>query len=160
MKYCSNEPDEKWMKMALRQAQIAMEAGEIPIGTVIVKDNQIIASAHNLTSQNPLYHAEKLAIESLLPNPDKFLYDCALYCTIEPCAMCAGIMIWARIGKVVFGAYDDKAGACGSLYNLLQDANMNHNPLVTGGVLADECRLLMQTFFQKKRVSNKKNFTE
>jgi tRNA(adenine34) deaminase len=152
--------DEYWMHFALQEAKQALREDEIPIGAVLVRKNEIIASAHNQTKRNPLAHAEKLTIEKALTHADKFLDDCTLYCTIEPCAMCAGIIIWARLERIVFGAYDEKAGACGSLYHLLFDKRINHNPQVTSGILAEECRDLIQSFFQEKRAAVKKNFTK
>jgi tRNA(adenine34) deaminase len=151
--------DEYWMQFAILEAKKALEEDEIPIGAVIVQDDVLIATAYNQTRKNPLAHAEKIAIESLLPTSQKYLQDCVLYCTVEPCVMCTGLIILARVGRLVFGTYDDKAGACGSLYHLLQDARLNHHPKIISGILADECKFLIQSFFQEKRISDKKNFT-
>ncbi|MCK4695065.1 MAG: nucleoside deaminase, partial [Candidatus Cloacimonetes bacterium] len=106
-------PNEHWMEFALKEARLARQENEVPIGAVLVKNNQIITSDHNRTNQlkNPLAHAEKLVIENTVSKGEKYLYEYTLYVTVEPCLMCAGIIIWARVGKVVFGCYDPKAGA-------------------------------------------------
>ena len=142
---------DKWMKIALLEAQKAFQKDEIPIGAVIVKDNKIIAKNHNRTNEfNQLAHAEKLVLEKAV-KIDKFLYDYTLYVTIEPCLMCAGAIIWSRVGKVVFGSYDFKAGAAGSVYNVLFDKNFNFQPELISGILSSNCAELMRCFFQKKR---------
>jgi len=144
--------DEYWMKLALREAESALNENEVPIGAVLVKDDKIIVADHNRTNQfnNNLVHAEKLVIEEAVKT-DKFLYDYTLYVTIEPCLMCAGLIIWSRVGKVVFGSYDEKAGAVGSVYNALLDKNFNHHPKVVSGVLKDECSDILREFFRKRR---------
>ena len=145
--------NEYWMNIALEQAQLALRENEVPIGAIIVKNNEIIAADHNRTRQlnNNLAHAEKLVIDSVIDSGEKFLYDHTLYVTVEPCLMCAGMIIWSRVGKVVFGCYDPKAGAVGSIYNALQDKSFNHNPEVIYGVLAAECSELITRFFRQKR---------
>ena len=146
--------NEDWMKIALEQAQLAFRKDEVPIGALLVRNNNLIAANHNRTNQlnDPLAHAEKLTIEKAIKQGNKFLYDCTLYVTVEPCLMCAGTIIWSRVGKVVFGCYDPKAGAVGTIYNALQDSNFNHNPEVISGVLANECSELITRFFRKKRL--------
>lgn len=142
-----------WMQKALTEAKLALSRQEIPIGAVLVRNNEIIAQNHNRTNQlnNPLAHAEKLVIDEALKKGYKFLSDCQLYVTVEPCLMCAGTIIWSRIGKVIFGCYDEKAGAVGSVYNALLDKNFNHNPEVISGIMATECSQLISQFFRQKR---------
>ena len=145
--------DEYWMKLALEQAQLAFRENEVPIGALLVRDNNLIAANHNRTNKlnNPLAHAEKLVIEEAIKRGKKFLTDCTLYVTVEPCLMCAGTIIWSRVAKVVFGCHDSKAGAVGSIYNSLLDKNFNHNPEVVRGILAEECSELITRFFREKR---------
>lgn len=144
--------DKYWMKIALEEARSAFTENEVPIGAVLVKKQQIIARDHNRTQQleNNLAHAEKLVIEKALQH-DKFLYDYTLYTTLEPCLMCSGMIIWARVGRVVFGCFDAKAGAAGSVYNVLRDKSFNHHPQVKLGMLETECQKLIQDFFSSKR---------
>ncbi len=141
------------MKAALDQARAAFSKNEIPIGAVLVKDGKIVAADHNRTREqnNPLAHAENLIINNLIQSGEKFLNDYTLYVTVEPCLMCSGMIIWSRVGRVVFGCYDEKAGAAGSVYNTLLDRNFNHHPILKTGVMENECRQLIQEFFQKKR---------
>ena len=145
--------DEYFMRMALKEAAKAEKLGEIPVGAILVKDNEIIATAHNLTSgkNSPLGHAEKLVIEKALASDEKYLYNYTLYVTLEPCIMCSGIIVLSRVGRVVFGCSDPKAGAAGSLYHLLQDKRLNHRPEVTNGILETECAQILTSFFNKKR---------
>ena len=145
--------DEFWVKIALEEAEKALREDEIPIGAILIKDGKIVARNHNRTNQmkNSLAHAEKLVIEEVIAKGEKYLSDYTLYVTIEPCMMCAGTIVWARVGKVVFGSFDEKAGAVGSIYNVLLDKNFNHHPQVVSGVLAEECSNLMKDFFRSKR---------
>ncbi|MCF7793952.1 MAG: tRNA adenosine(34) deaminase TadA [Candidatus Cloacimonetes bacterium] len=144
---------EYWMQKALEEAKKAFAETEIPIGAALVRNNELIAANHNRTNQfnDPLAHAEKLVIEAAIRNGNKFLQDCTLYITVEPCLMCAGLIIWSRIGKVFFGCYDEKAGAVGSIYNALLDKSFNHNPEIVSGVLARECSEIITRFFKEKR---------
>jgi len=146
-------PDEYWMQLAIDEARSALQENEVPIGALLVKNNQLILSAHNRTNKtnSTLAHAEKLVIEEVISNGEKFLNDYTLYVTVEPCLMCAGTIIWSRVGRVVFGCYDTKAGAAGSIYNALLDRNMNHNPELVSGVCEEECSNLMKDFFRSKR---------
>ena len=141
------------MNIALKEAQIAFAEDEIPVGAVLVCNDKLIARAHNSTQRlnSSLAHAEKLAIEKAQQKLGKWLYDCKLYVTLEPCVMCAGIIILSRVKSVIFGAYDEKNGACGSLYNLLLDRRFNHNPEVKFGTLANESSRLLKRFFDNKR---------
>lgn len=145
--------EEYWMNFAIEEAKKALEEDEVPIGAVLIKDHQIVATNHNRTRQlnNGLAHAEKLVIEEIISFGEKFLYDHTLYVTVEPCLMCAGIIIWSRVGKVVFGCFDPKAGAVGSIYNALLDKNFNHHPEVISGVCEKECSNLITNFFKERR---------
>ncbi len=143
-----------YMYMALQQAKIALKHDEVPVGAIIVKDNKVIAKAYNRRQkkQNALYHAEVLAIDKACKKLHSFrLTDCTMYVTLEPCPMCAGAIINARLGKVVFGAYDQKRGCVGSIYNLLTDNRFNHNPQVEGGIMEKECAGILSDFFKQKR---------
>ena len=141
------------MNFALKEARLALLENEVPIGAILVKDNKIVASEHNRTGQlnSGLAHAEKLVIEKIISCGEKYLYDYSLFVTVEPCLMCTGIIIWARVGKVIFGCYDPKAGAVGSIYNTLLDKNFNHHPEVISGVKKKECSELLKDFFKDKR---------
>jgi tRNA(adenine34) deaminase len=151
--------DQVWMRKALRQAQAAAEADEVPVGAVIVRDGQLLAAAHNGREQlrDPTAHAEMLAItQAAAAVEDWRLEGCTLYVTLEPCAMCAGAIVLARIPRVVFGASDAKAGAVRSLFELLSDRRLNHRAEVVGGVLGAECGHLLSHFFAGKRALGKK----
>src|SRR5256885_3455435 len=142
------------MAAALEQARRAAASDEGPIGAVVIRGDEVIAEAHNETvaRQNPTYHAEFLAIERALEalETDR-LTDCTLYVTIEPCAQCAGAIVLAKVGELVFGAYDEKAGMCGSVGDLVRHPRLNHRVGVTGGVEAEECGELLREFFAAKR---------
>jgi len=142
------------MDAALQQARLAASKDEVPIGAVVMRGDEVIAEAHNETvaRQNPMYHAEFLAIERALDalEADR-LTDCTLYVTLEPCAQCAGAIVLAKVGKLVFGAYDEKAGMCGSLGDLVRHPRLNHRVEVKGGVEAKECGELLKDFFAAKR---------
>lgn len=143
-----------FMKQAILQAKKAAEADEVPVGAVIVFDGKIIARAYNKRqySNNGVAHAEILAIEKACRKIGSWrLIDCDLYVTLEPCPMCAGAAINSRLRSVNFGAYDKKAGCCGTLYNLPADNRFNHNCSVTGGILEKECAELLSRFFAAKR---------
>ena len=142
------------MLEALKEAELAKLEDEVPIGCVIVKDNQIIARAHNQReiTNNPLGHAETLAIKkaSEVLN-DWQLVDCDLYVTIEPCIMCGGAIIQSRIRKVIYGAPDLKGGAFGSSINILDAQNINHRPEIVKGILEEECTKIIKDYFKSKR---------
>ena len=144
----------KYMKLALEEAKLAEVQDEVPVGCVIVKDDKVIAKAHNLreTNNDPLGHAETLAIKkaSEVLN-DWQLVDCELYVTIEPCIMCAGAIIQSRIKKVIYGAPDLKGGAFGSSINVLEAENINHRPEIVEGVLEKECTEIIKNYFKSKR---------
>ena len=148
---------EKFMKQALIQAQKAYEIEEIPVGAVIVKDGKIIAKAYNQkeTKGDPVAHAEILAIQRASKKLGRWrLDDCDLYVTLEPCSMCAGAIIQARINNLYIGTSDHKTGACGSVLNLLQDYTFNHKVNVTTGIMKNECEKILKDFFHYLR--NKK----
>lgn len=148
----------RYMQYALKEAERAYEAGEVPVGCVIVLNNEIIGKAHNQreTLQDPTAHAEVLAITQAAAALKSWRLEGAkLYVTLEPCPMCAGAIILARIAEVYFGAYDPKAGCCGTLMNLLEDPRFNHMPRVEGGVMAAQCGGILSAFFQNIRASRK-----
>ena len=148
-----------WMQLALQQAAQAQEAGEVPVGAVIVHREHLIAAAFNQREQlrDPTAHAEMLAItQAAAARNDWRLNDCVLYVTLEPCPMCAGAIVQARIPLVVYGAADPKAGAVQSLYQILSDARLNHRCEVVSGILADQCGLLLTHFFRRQRELGKK----
>ncbi|MBI4932322.1 MAG: nucleoside deaminase [Actinobacteria bacterium] len=142
------------MRLALAEAAAAELHGDVPIGAVVVRDGVVVARRHNereLTG-DPTAHAEVLALRDAAAQVGHWrLLDCTLYVTLEPCVMCAGALVNSRIGAVVYGATDPKAGAVESLYHVCADDRLNHRPPVEGGVLADECGLLLKAFFAARR---------
>ena len=147
-------PNIAYMQEALKQAQEAYHQDEVPVGAVIIFKNQIIARAHNHieTFKDATAHAEMIAITQAMHYLDsKWLYDCTMYVTLEPCSMCAGALVLSRIQNVVFGAKDFKTGACGSVFNIVNNNQLNHKVNVQGGILKEECRQLIQDFFKQKR---------
>ena len=152
------ENKEKFMKEALKEAQKAYNKEEVPVGAVIVKDNKIIARAHNLkeTSLNAVSHAEILAIQKACKKLGAWrLIDCDMYVTLEPCSMCAGALINSRIRKLYIGTNDPKTGACGSKLNLLEDIEFNHTIEIERGVMQEECETILKDFFKFLRERNK-----
>lgn len=148
------EDSEKYMQEALKEAKKAFDAGEVPIGAVMVQNGEIIARGHNLrnTSKNPLCHAEIDVInEAAAMIGDWRLEDCTLFVTVEPCPMCAGAIVQARIPKVVFGTRNSKAGCAGSILNILNEPKFNHQVVVEEGVLQEDCSELMRLFFRRFR---------
>ena len=147
-------PDEQWMREALALAAEAAAAGDVPVGAVIVRDDRAIAKAANRTvrDQDPTGHAELLAIREAARTIGEWrLERCTLYVTLEPCAMCAGGIVLARLDRVVFGAFDEKAGMAGSVGDLLRHPRLNHRPQVQAGVLAAETGTLLSEFFRTRR---------
>jgi tRNA(adenine34) deaminase len=147
-------PDELFMREALELARRAEAAGEVPVGAVIVGESGIIARGWNqpIGSCDPTAHAEIMALrEAARVRGNYRLPGCTLYVTLEPCPMCAGALVHARIDRLVYGASDPRAGAAGSVFNLVQTAELNHRMEVTGGVLAEECRAQLQEFFRSRR---------
>jgi len=146
--------DEIYMAEALKEAEKAFEKDEVPVGCVIVHKGQIIARGHNQIEllKDPTAHAEMLALTSAAAFLNsKWLNDATIYVTIEPCSMCAGAMVLARIKNLVYGADDPKTGACGSVFDIVDNKKLNHRIKVTKGVLKSECAALLKEFFKKKR---------
>jgi len=149
-----NKSHEKWMKLALEQARLAQAMDEVPVGSVLVQDDQLIASAHNqpISNHDPTAHAEIQLLRKAGKKLNNYRFpNTTLYVTLEPCTMCLGAMIHARIDQVVFGAYDQKTGVCGSCQDLTASDCFNHSIELQGGVLVNECKELLQQFFKKKR---------
>jgi tRNA(adenine34) deaminase len=147
------------MRLALGEAREALADGEVPIGAVVVHQERVIGSAHNQREmlRDPTAHAEMIAITQAAEALGSWrLIDCALYVTLEPCPMCAGAIVQARLPTVIYGATDPKAGACHTLYQITADPRLNHRAAVIGGVLADECRAILQEFFAGQRALGKK----
>ncbi len=148
--------DAHWMRLALEQARLAAADGEVPVGAVVVRDGQLIATGRNASIGNhdPSAHAEIVALRAAASALGNYrLDDCALFVTLEPCAMCSGAMLHARLKRVVFGAADQRTGAAGSVLDLFADARLNHQTEVQGGVLADEAARALQAFFKIRRVN-------
>ena len=148
------------MQLALEQARFAVVASEVPVGAVLVHQGVVIAAGHNLTIQNndPTAHAEMVVIRKAAQHlKNHRLEDCELFVTLEPCAMCSGAMLHARLKRVVYGAPDPKTGTAGSVLNLFSQKKLNHQSEVLGGVMSEECALLLQSFFQTKRNEQKAN---
>ena len=146
--------DEKWMALAIEQAKLAEKINEGPVGAVLVQDDQLIASAHNqpITNHDPTAHAEIQLLRAAGKQLNNYrLPNTTLYVTLEPCTMCLGAMIHARVSHVVFGAYDQKTGVCGSCQDLSTSECFNHTIDIDGGVLANDCKQLLQEFFKKRR---------
>ena len=146
--------DERYMRLALDEARLAAEEGEVPIGAVVVCDGEVVARAHNRreTDRDPSAHAEHVAMVAASRTLDRWrLTGCTVYVTLEPCLMCAGLMVNARIDRCVFGASDPKGGALGTLFDVSHDARLNHEFEVTAGVLADEAAEQLRAFFRARR---------
>ena len=146
--------DDHFMRMALDEASIAYNEGEVPVGAVLVKDGKVISKAHNQREniKDPTGHAEIITLRHGSKEEDNWrLTGFTLYVTKEPCIMCAGAMVNARLGRLVYGCKDDKGGAVGSLYNILSDKRLNHQVEVVSGVLEEECSEILKRFFQNRR---------
>jgi tRNA(adenine34) deaminase len=146
--------DEYFMRLALREAERAVEHEDVPIGAVVVHDGEVIATGCNERElrQDPTAHAELLALRAAAAKLGSWrVLDAVLYVTLEPCAMCAGAIVLARVPRVVFGAWDPKAGAAGSVLDVLAEPRLNHRPEVAGGLLAPECGALLSSFFASRR---------
>jgi len=146
--------DDLFMRLALREAGRALEHEDVPIGAVVVHGGEVIASAHNERElrQDPTAHAEILALREAAGALGSWrVLDAVLYVTLEPCAMCAGAIVLARLARVLYGAADPKAGACGSVLDVLSESRLNHRPVVSGGLLAGECGELLSAFFAARR---------
>lgn len=152
-----NVTDNRYMKLAIDQALIAEENGDVPIGAVIVHQNQVIGRAYNQREQlqDPTAHAEIIALTQAAAFLESWrLLDCTIYVTLEPCCMCAGAMVLARMKRLVYGCDDPKTGAVKSLYNIVQDERLNHKVEVTSGVMSEECSAVLQDFFKRRRIEN------
>ena len=148
--------NQMFMQEAIREAQKAAQADEVPIGVVVVFENKIIARSHNQVEilKDPTAHAEMIALTSATNYmSSKWLQECSLYVTLEPCSMCAGALVLARLGHLYFGAKDPKAGACGSVINIANHKELNHRVDIQGDILSEQCGLLLSDFFKKKRKS-------
>ncbi len=146
--------DNKWMAIAIEQAKKASQLGEVPVGAVLILNDKLVAQAHNqpISTNDPTAHAEiQLLRIAGIELKNYRLPNSTLYVTLEPCAMCLGAMIHARVSRVVFGAYDEKTGVCGSCADLSNSPYFNHSLDITGGVLAEDCKNLLQDFFIQKR---------
>jgi len=155
----SNE-DQQFMKLAIEQAKVAEENGDVPIGAVIVYKDQVIGRAYNQREQlnDPTAHAEIIALTQAAAYLSSWrLNGCTIYVTLEPCPMCAGALVLARIDRLVYGCDDPKAGACKSLYNIVQDERLNHRLEVASGILEKDCSEQLQGFFAHRRQENKLN---
>lgn len=146
--------DDAFMRLAFAQAELALAKGEVPVGAVVVREGQVIAQAHNRREEtgNPLHHAEMLAMEQAAQALNGWrLNECTLYVTLEPCPMCAGAMVMAQLGRLVYGAYDESQGCCGSVYLLVEDPAFHARTRCLGGVMEEQCSGLLKRFFQGKR---------
>ncbi len=151
--------DERMMRQALVGAERALESDDVPVGAVVVHEGSIIGRGYNQREllQDPTAHAEMIALTAAASAMETWrLEGCTMYVTLEPCVMCAGALVLARMERLVFGAYDPKAGACGSVYNVVEDERLNHRLQVTSGILADECGAMLTEFFARKRAMGKK----
>lgn len=154
LNFTTHPDDERYMRMALQQAERALESEDVPVGAVVVHDGQVIGRGCNQRErlQDPTAHAEMIALSAAAAAVGHWrLTDCTLYVTLEPCAMCAGALVLARVARLVYGASDPKAGACGSLFQLHNDPRLNHRLPATAGVLAEPCGELLREFFRRRR---------
>lgn len=150
----NQSPHNFFMSQAFRLAETAFEKGEVPVGAVVVFENRVIGRGYNQTESlnDPTAHAEMIAISSACATMEnKYLTDCTLYVTLEPCPMCAGAIVWSKLKTVVFGAMDEKVGSCGSLFNIANHKQLNHQTEIIQGVMEHDCSYLLKEFFRKKR---------
>jgi tRNA(adenine34) deaminase len=148
------ELDRQFMQQALSQAKLAAAAGEVPVGAVLVRDGQIISTGFNrpITNSDPSAHAEMMALRAAAQSESNYrLPGTTLYVTLEPCTMCAGAMLHARVERVVFGAADPKTGAAGSVLNIFSEKQINHQTQVEGGIMGEECGQVLRDFFKERR---------
>jgi tRNA(adenine34) deaminase len=154
MHHAAHTTDEDFMRMALTEAAKAAASGETPVGAVLVIGDAVIARAHNMREawQDPAAHAELLAVREASARLGRWrLHDATVYVTLEPCLMCAGALVLARVGRLVYGCRDPKAGALGSVYDVVRDGRLNHAYRITPGILEADCRAVLQGFFEKLR---------
>ncbi len=150
--------DADYMRLALELARLAQNAGEVPVGALVVRDGEIIGRGFNapVSRHDPSAHAEMMALRDAARNTGNYrLVGCELFVTLEPCLMCAGAIMHARIARLVYGASDPKTGACGSVLNVFDEPRLNHHADVAGGVLADDCGLMLSDFFALRRAQQK-----
>jgi tRNA(adenine34) deaminase len=148
------ELDRQFMQQALNQAKLAAAAGEVPVGAVLVRDGQVISTGFNqpITNSDPSAHAEMMALRAAAHSESNYrLPGTTLYVTLEPCTMCAGAMLHARVERVVFGAVDPKTGAAGSVLNVFSEKQINHQTQVEGGIMGEECGQVLRDFFKERR---------
>jgi tRNA(adenine34) deaminase len=148
------ELDQQYMRIAIEQAQLAAQSGEVPVGAVLVRDGQVISKAFNkpIANHDPSAHAEILALRKAASVEENYrIPGSTLYVTLEPCAMCSGAMLHARVGRVVYGASDPKTGAAGSVLDLFSSKQINHQTSVEGGIMGEECGQLLRDFFKGRR---------
>lgn len=148
--------DIQWMMLAIEQAKQAQEVGEAPVGAILIQNNQLIVSAHNqpISNNDPTAHAEIQLLRAAGKQLNNYrLSNTTLYVTLEPCAMCLGAIVHARVSRIVFGAYDQKSGVCGSCIDLSSSQCFNHSISIQGGILADRCKDLLQQFFKSRRTN-------
>ena len=153
-----NKEDQHFMRMAIEAARVAEDNGDVPIGAVIAHQSRIVANAYNQRQQlqDPTAHAEIIALTQAAAALESWrLHGCTIYVTLEPCTMCAGALVNSRIDRLVYGCKDTKAGACGSLYNIVQDQRLNHYIEVTSEVMSDECGAILSEFFQRRRIEKR-----
>jgi len=151
-------PHEFFMAEALREARRAADNGDVPVGCVVVMDGEVIARGHNQVEllKDPTAHAEMIAITSACERlGSKWLIDATVYVTIEPCSMCSGALVLARVKNLVYGAADPKTGACGSVFNIIHNKQLNHRVNVIRGVLEEQCAFTVSAFFKKRRVAKR-----
>ncbi len=147
---------EHWMEVALKEAEVAYRLKEVPIGAIVVRNGMVIGKGYNQIEllQDPTAHAEIIAITAAASYlSSRRLEECTMYVTLEPCPMCAGAIVLARISTLIFGAYDPKAGACSTLYTITNDTRLNHRVHTVGGILEEKCRSLLTGFFNQTRIS-------
>ncbi len=152
----SRSTDTQWMALAIEQAKQAQEVGEVPVGAILIQNNQLIVSAHNqpISNNDPTAHAEIQLLRAAGKQLNNYrLSNTTLYATLEPCAMCLGAIVHARVSRIVFGAYDQKSGVCGSCIDLPNSQCFNHSISIQGGILADQCKELLQQFFKSRRTN-------
>lgn len=145
----------RFMAQAIMLAEKAFEEGEVPVGAIVVHKNSIVGKGYNQVEQlnDPTAHAEMLAISAACDTlGEKYLNECTLYVTLEPCPMCSGAIMWSKIGTLIFGALDTKAGACGSVFNITQNRSLNHRTEVIQGILENDAEYLLKSFFSSKRM--------
>ncbi|QWE28049.1 tRNA adenosine(34) deaminase TadA [Polynucleobacter sp. AM-7D1] len=148
------ELDRQFMQQALDQAKLAAAAGEVPVGAVLVRDGEVISTGFNqpITNSDPSAHAEMMALRAAASDESNYrLPGTTLYVTLEPCTMCAGAMLHARVDRVVFGATDPKTGAAGSVLNVFSEKQINHQTVVEGGIMGEECGQILRDFFKERR---------